>query len=69
MYLESGKGVSVCSVNNLATFNKHITMMKLRDLKPMEMVIAFNRNNVNPRIRNFISSCEPLDPLEEAIDK
>jgi hypothetical protein len=43
--------------------------MKLRDLKPMEMVIAFNRNNVNPRIRNFISSCEPLDPLEEAIDK
>lgn len=69
MYLESGKGVSVCSVNNLATFNKHITTMKLRDLKPMEMVIAFNRNNVNPRIRNFISSCEPLDPLEEAIDK
>lgn len=58
MYLESGKGVSICSINNLATTNKHLTMMKLSDLKPMEMVIAYNRNNVNPCLGRFILSCE-----------
>ncbi|NLP37824.1 MAG: hypothetical protein GX357_09245, partial [Firmicutes bacterium] len=67
--LESGKGVSVCSVNNLATFNKHLTTLKLCDLKPMEMVIAFNRNNSNPCIGEFMASFEQADQLDEAISK
>ena len=69
MCLESGKGVSVCSVNNLATFNKHLTTLKLCDLKPMEMVIAFNRNNSNPCIGEFMASFEQADQLDEAISK
>ncbi|NLN06904.1 MAG: LysR family transcriptional regulator [Firmicutes bacterium] len=59
MYIESGKGVSIASINNIATFNRHITMLHLRDLKPMEMVIAYNRNSNNPCIEKFISSYEP----------
>lgn len=60
MYLESGKGVSIGSINNMAAFNKHITMLQLRDLKPMELVIAYNRNNDNPCLNKFVSSYESI---------
>jgi DNA-binding transcriptional LysR family regulator len=52
LYLESGKGVAVGSINNTAAFNPRMTMVRLTDLRSLELVIAWNRKNDNP--------CSPL---------
>ena len=58
LYLESGKGVAIGSVNNTAAFNSRITMLHLSDLHPLELVVAWNKNNGNPCIPLFISVYE-----------
>lgn len=61
LYLESGKGVAIGSVNNTAAFNSRITMVRLPELKPLELVIAWNRVNNNPCIPMFISRYELIE--------
>jgi DNA-binding transcriptional LysR family regulator len=61
LYLESGKGVAVGSVNNMAAYNPRMTMVRLKDLKPLELVAAWNRNNANPCIPLFISVYELIN--------
>lgn len=61
LYLESGKGVAVGSVNNLATFNPRMTMVHLRDLRSLELVVARNKKNDNPCIPFFSAVYEPIE--------
>jgi len=61
LYLESGKGVAIGSVNNMAIFNNHIAMIRLIDLMPLDVVMAWNRSNYNPCISLFHSSYEPIE--------
>lgn len=61
LYLESGKGVAVGSINNTAGFNPRITMVRLEDLKPLELVVAWNRKNTNPCIPLFRSVYELIE--------
>lgn len=61
LYLESGKGVAVGSVNNTAAFNPRMTMIRLRDLRPMKLVVAWNRKNDNPCIPFFRSVYELIE--------
>ncbi len=60
LYVESGRGVAIGSINNTAIFSEHITMIRLQDLKPMEIVTAWNRDNYNPCISMFYSAYEPI---------
>ena len=53
LYLESGKGVAVGSVNNTATFNPRMTTVRLSELRSLELVVAWNRKNGNPCIPLF----------------
>ncbi len=53
LYLESGKGVAVGSVNNTATFNPRMTTVRLSDLRSLELVVAWNLKNGNPCIPLF----------------
>jgi DNA-binding transcriptional LysR family regulator len=55
LYLESGKGVAVGSLNNAAVFNPRMTAVRLKDLRPLELVVAWNRKNDNPCIPQFKS--------------
>lgn len=61
LYLESGKGVAVGSVNNTAAFNPRMTMVQLRDLHPMELAVAWNRTNDNPCIPLFKTVYELIE--------
>jgi DNA-binding transcriptional LysR family regulator len=61
LYLESGKGVAVGSVNNTAAFNPRMTMIRLRDLRSLELVVAWNRKNDNPCIPLFGSVYELIE--------
>ncbi len=61
LYLESGKGVAIGSENNTAGFSRRIAMVRLNDLKPLEIVIARNRENDNPCIALFLSVYEPIE--------
>jgi DNA-binding transcriptional LysR family regulator len=61
LLLESGKGIAIGSVNNTARFNPRMTMVRLRDLMPLELVIAWNRKNNNPCIAHFRSVYELID--------
>ncbi len=61
LYLESGKGVAVGSINNTAAFNPRITMVRLRELRSLELVIAWNRKNNNPSVPFFRSVYEPIE--------
>lgn len=55
LYLEAGKGVAICNLNNIAAYNSRIKTKRLPDLKPLELVFAWNRNNENPCIKLFDS--------------
>ncbi|NLA86302.1 MAG: LysR family transcriptional regulator [Clostridiales bacterium] len=61
LYLESGKGVAVGSVNNTAAFNPRMTMVRLRDLQPLELAVVWNRKNDNPCIPLFRSIYELIE--------
>ncbi len=61
LLLESGKGVAIGSINNMAAYNTNLTMVHLSDLKPMQLVIARNINNPNPCIQMFHSGYEPIE--------
>jgi DNA-binding transcriptional LysR family regulator len=61
LYLESGKGVAVGSINNTAAFNPRMTTVLLSDLRPLEVVVAWNRNNENPCIQLFRSVYELIE--------
>lgn len=61
LYLEAGKGVAICNLNNIAAYNSRIKTKRLRDLKPMEMVYAWSRVNENPCIKLFISSYDVIN--------
>lgn len=61
LFLESGKGVAIGSVNNIAVFNSRITMVRLPELKPLDIVIAWNRSNTNPCISMFVSGYELIE--------
>lgn len=61
LYLESGKGVAIGSVNNTAAFNPRMTRIQLRDLRPLELVVAWNRKNGNPCIPFFKSVYELIE--------
>lgn len=58
LYLESGKGVAIGSVNNMAAFNPRMTMVRLKELRSLELVAAWNRNNDNPCIPLFVAVYE-----------
>ncbi len=58
LYMEAGKGVAICSTNNIAAYKSRLIPLRLRDLKPLEMVIAWNRMNDNPSIGLFDSTYE-----------
>jgi len=64
LYLESGRGVAVGSENNTAAFNPRMTMVRLRDLFPMEMVVAWNQKNDNPCIPLFLSVYELIEEID-----
>ncbi len=53
LYLELGMGVAVGSIHNTAILNPRLTMVRLRDLRPMDVVLAWSRQNDNPCIENF----------------
>ena len=61
LYLESGKGVAVGSINNTAAFNPRMTMVRLSDLNSLELVVVWNRNNNNPCIPLFRSVYELIE--------
>lgn len=61
LYLESGRGVAVGSINNSASFNPRITMVSLNDLHSLEQVVAWNRKNENPCIPLFRSVYELIE--------
>ncbi len=61
LYIESGKGVAIGSVNNIAVFNSRITMVRLPELKALDLVIAWNSSNINPCIPLFVSSYELIE--------
>ncbi len=54
LYLESGKGVAIASVNNTAGFNTQIKSVSLPELRPLELVAAWNREHKNPCLPAFI---------------
>lgn len=61
LYLEAGKGVAICNLNNIAAYNSHIKALHLRDLKPLEMVISWNTLNENRCIQLFNSVYELIE--------
>ncbi len=61
LHLESGKGVAIGSVNNIAVFNSRIGIVHLPELNPMELVLAWNNSNTNPCIPVFVSSYELIE--------
>lgn len=61
LYLEAGKGVAICNLNNIAAYNSHIKALRLSDLKPLELVVAWNRLNENRCIKLFNSAYEPIE--------
>jgi DNA-binding transcriptional LysR family regulator len=61
LYLESGKGVAVCSINNTAAFNPRMTMLHLSNLRSLALVAAWNKKNDNPCIPYFSSVYELIE--------
>jgi len=61
LYLEAGKGVAICNLNNIVAYNSRIQTVRIRELKPIELVLAWNRANENPCIEFFCSVYEPID--------
>ncbi len=61
LYLELGKGVAVGSINNTAIYNPRMAMVRLRDLHPLEVVLAWNRRSDNPCISHFRSVYELIE--------
>ena len=61
LLLESGKGVAVGSINNTAAFNPRMTIVRLGDLRSLELVLAWNRKNENPCIPLFRSAYELIE--------
>ena len=61
LYLELGMGVAVGSIHNTAILNPRLTMVRLTDLRPMDVVLAWNRQNDNPCIENFRSVYELIE--------
>lgn len=61
LYLESGRGVAIGSVNNTAAFNPRMTMVRLKELRSLELAAAWNRNNDNPCIPLFTSVYELIN--------
>ncbi len=59
LYLESGRGVAIGSRNNTAAFNPRVAVVHLKELVPMEFVVAWNRDNENPCKQLFLSEYEP----------
>jgi len=59
--LEAGKGVAICNLNNIAAYNSRIKIARLRDLRPIELVMAWNTENANPCIKLFASSYELIN--------
>jgi len=61
LLLESGRGVAIGSVNNTVCFNSNLTALHLPELKPMQIVLAWNPDNSNPCIETFRSAYEPIE--------
>lgn len=61
LYLELGMGVAIGSINNTAVFNPRLTTVHLKDLHPLEIVLAWNRQNDNPCIKYFRSVYELIE--------
>ncbi len=58
LYLEAGKGVAVCSSNNIAAYKSRIAALSLSDLKSLAFVTVWNPDNDNPGIDLFNSTYE-----------
>jgi len=65
LYLESGRGVAVGSENNTAAFNPRVATVRIKELIPLEFVVAWNRDNDNPCKRLFLSGLEHGEESEE----
>lgn len=61
LYLEAGKGVAICSSNNVSAYKSRITPLHLSDLKPLVFVIVWNPLNENPCIELFNSAYELIE--------
>ncbi len=61
LHLESGKGVAIGSINNIAVFNSRIGVVHLPELNPLDLVLAWNNSNSNLCIPNFVSSYELIE--------
>ncbi|NLL46676.1 MAG: LysR family transcriptional regulator [Clostridiales bacterium] len=58
LYMETGKGVAICSSNNIGAYKNRIVPLRLSDLKPLTLVMAWNPDNDNPCIGLFNSTYE-----------
>ena len=61
LYLESGKGVAIGSINNIAVFNSRIGIVRLPELNSLDLVLAWNNSNSNPCVPIFVSSYELIE--------
>jgi DNA-binding transcriptional LysR family regulator len=61
LLLESGKGVAIGSINNTACYNSNLTFVHLPELRPLQLVMAWNENNPNPCAETFRSVYEPIE--------
>lgn len=55
LWLETRQGIAISSPNNLVTANAHLATLTLKDLMPLQVVMAWNRENYNPSIARFYS--------------
>jgi len=61
LLLEAGKGVAIGSINNIACYNSNLTFVHLPELRPIQLVIAWNVSNPNPCAETFRSAYEPIE--------
>lgn len=61
LYMETGKGVAICSANNISAYKNRIIPLHLSDLRPMALVMAWNPKNDNPCIEHFVSAYELIN--------
>lgn len=55
LWMETHQGIAITSPNNLVTANTHLAVLKLKDLMPLKVVMAWNKENYNPSIARFYS--------------
>ena len=61
LYLQAGKGVAICSLNNIAVYKSRIMPLPLRELKSLDFGIVWNSTNDNPCIELFVSAYELIE--------